>query len=188
MLRLQEAGTRDPSILRGQVEPARDLTRAAEALEGTYLTRMFAEFETGVTALLGDVAGLSNPATLQRLLNSLAGQRTIPDTDRDNAHLVREYRNSLVHEREGDDLDPVPIALVCSEVPVHVLQFPAPRVALRVNQARQLHGRFDRVHPVAAGLGGEVMKRAEPVRVRPAGACGGRAMSRSGSRRRWRSW
>src|SRR4051794_35574609 len=90
VVRLQEAGNRDPSILRGQVDP-RDLTRAAAALEGTYLTRMFAEFETGLR-LYWATQRDSNPRTYE-LLNSLAGQRTIPDTDRDNAHLVREYRN-----------------------------------------------------------------------------------------------
>lgn len=45
--RLQQDVARDPAILRRQVEP-RDLTRASGALEGTYFTRMFAEFETGL--------------------------------------------------------------------------------------------------------------------------------------------
>jgi hypothetical protein len=96
----------DPTILRGRVEP-RDLVRASEALEGTYLTRMFAEFETGLR-LYWDTLRDTNPRTVD-LLNSLAGQRGIPDDQRDNTHLVREYRNSLVHERE-EDVDPIPIA------------------------------------------------------------------------------
>src|SRR5262249_12856844 len=92
--RLSGAVRVDPTILRGQVEP-RDLTRASEALEGTYLTRMFAEFETGLR-LYWDTLRDTNPRTVD-LLNSLAGQRGIPDDQRDNTHLVREYRNSLVH-------------------------------------------------------------------------------------------
>jgi hypothetical protein len=106
--RLQQEVAREPAILRGRVEP-RDLTRAAEALEGTYLTRMFAEFETGLRLYCATLRD-TNPRTYE-LLNSLAGQRTIPDTDRDNAHLVREYRNSLVHEREDEEAEVVPIAL-----------------------------------------------------------------------------
>ena len=45
--RLQDDVRRDSTILQGRVDP-RDLTSASEDLEGTYLTRMFAEFETGL--------------------------------------------------------------------------------------------------------------------------------------------
>src|SRR5262249_30280832 len=105
--RLLEAARRDSTLLRGQVDP-RDLTRASDALEGTYLTRMFAEFETGLR-LYWDTVRDTNPRTID-LMNSLAGQRGIPDDVLDNAHRVRDYRNSLVHEREDEDAEPIPIA------------------------------------------------------------------------------
>jgi hypothetical protein len=89
------------------VDP-RDLTRASDMLEGTYLTRMFAEFETGLR-LFWDTIQDTNPRA-RDLLDGLAARRGVPDEDRDNAHLVREYRNSLVHEREDEDLEPIPIA------------------------------------------------------------------------------
>lgn len=34
------------------------------------------------------------------LLNALAARCRIPDPQRDNGHLVRDFRNSLVHERD----------------------------------------------------------------------------------------
>jgi hypothetical protein len=121
--RLQEASRRDPTLLRGQVDP-RDLARASDALEGTYLVRMFAEFETGLR-LYWDSLRDTNPRTVD-LLNSLAGQRGIPDDQRDNAHLVREYRNSLVHEREDAD-GPHPDRHR-PRPSVSLLQFPPPEV------------------------------------------------------------
>lgn len=49
----------------------------------------------------------THPRTFD-LLDGLAARCGIPDTQRDSAHAVREYRNGLVHEREDD---PVVIAI-----------------------------------------------------------------------------
>src|SRR3954452_1914092 len=84
--RLQQEVVREPAILRGRVEP-RDLTRASEALEGTYLTRMFAEFETGLRLFWATLRD-TNPRAVD-LLNSIAAQRGIPDDKREEAHEVR---------------------------------------------------------------------------------------------------
>jgi hypothetical protein len=105
--RTQEEVRRDPTILHRHLDPP-DLTRASEGLEGTYLTRMFAEFETGLRldwATLRD----THPRAVE-LLNSIAGQRGIPDEQRDDAHGVRLYRNSLMHEREDEEVAIVTIA------------------------------------------------------------------------------
>ncbi len=90
------------------MEP-RDLTRASGALEKTYLIRMFAEFETGLRLFWATLRD-TNPRTVD-LLNGIAGQRGISDEDRANAHAVREYRNSLVHEREDEDVEPILIGM-----------------------------------------------------------------------------
>ena len=55
--RLSAQVTHDPGILGNGPRP-RDLESADENLEGTYLIRMFAEFETGVRSYWG----LSDPA------------------------------------------------------------------------------------------------------------------------------
>jgi len=105
--RLQDEVRRAPAILKGRVDP-RDLTRAAEDLEGTYLTRMFAEFETGLRQYWETISD-THPKT-KDLLDSLAARCRMGNDQRGNAHRVREYRNSLTHEREDEDVDPIPIA------------------------------------------------------------------------------
>jgi hypothetical protein len=105
--RLQNDVRRDPTILQGRVGP-RDLTSASEDLEGTYLARMFAEFETGLRQYW-ETTSDTHPKT-KDLLDGLAARCKIGTDQRDNAHLVREYRNSLMHEREDEEATPIPIA------------------------------------------------------------------------------
>jgi hypothetical protein len=61
--------------------------------------RLFAEFETGARQFWDATWG-TEIGTFD-LFEALAARRGIPDTDRNNGHLVRNYRNSLVHEREN---------------------------------------------------------------------------------------
>ncbi|MCI0464288.1 MAG: hypothetical protein L0Z62_45720 [Gemmataceae bacterium] len=105
--RLLDAGRRDPTLLKGNVE-YRHLVEAEKALEGTYLIRLFAEFETGLR-LFWDTVRDTNSRT-RDLLDGVAALRVIPDEQRNNAHEVRAYRNSLVHERE-EEVEPIPIAV-----------------------------------------------------------------------------
>lgn len=88
----------DPMILRGDLRP-RDVQHASDRLEGTYVIRLFAEFETGLRLFWGTVRR-TRPGT-EHLINSLAGMRGVPATVLADVHNVRDYRNDLVHEREG---------------------------------------------------------------------------------------
>ena len=85
----------------------RDVVNAANDLEGTYLIRLFAEFETGLR-LCSETRRSTNPPA-KDLLDSIVALCDISEEHRDNAHAVREYRNSLVHERE-EELPPISIA------------------------------------------------------------------------------
>jgi hypothetical protein len=105
--RLLDAGRRDPTILKGNVE-YRHIVEADRDLEGTYIIRLFAEFETGLRHFW-DSARDTNPRT-RDLLEGVAAMRVIPDEQKDAAHAVREYRNSLVHERE-EEVERIPIAV-----------------------------------------------------------------------------
>ena len=105
--RFQQAALDDPTILRENLRP-REIVAASGNLEGTYVIRLFAEFETGVRQYW-DAEWPTDPKTVD-LLEGLAARRGIPDTQRDHAHLVREYRNSLVHHRE-DKTKRLPIAV-----------------------------------------------------------------------------
>jgi hypothetical protein len=78
-------------------------------LEGTYVMRLFAEFETGAREYWDATWGTD--AKTADLLTGLAARRGIPEIHCDNADLVRDYRNSLVHERE-EQPDPIPIDMV----------------------------------------------------------------------------
>ena len=103
--RFRQAAMDDPTIL---VESLRhnEIVVASRNLEGTYVIRLFAEFESGVRQYW-EANWSTDPKTVD-LLNGLAARCGVPDTQRDNGHLVRDYRNSLVHERE-DQTEPLGI-------------------------------------------------------------------------------
>ena len=110
--RLLEAARRDPTILRGMLKHG-NIVNASENLDGTYIIRLFAEFETGLR-LYWDTIKSSHPRT-RDLLDGVAAACRIPDPHRENAHQVREYRNTLVHEREREEEDvTIPIAVARS--------------------------------------------------------------------------
>jgi hypothetical protein len=96
----------NPNVLRDNLRH-REIMFASENLEGTYLIRLFAEFETGARHYWKTNWG-TDPKSVD-LLEGLAARCKIPDEERTNAQLVRVYRNSLVHERE-EEIPVVPIA------------------------------------------------------------------------------
>jgi hypothetical protein len=108
--RFRQAALGDPTILEGNLRQG-EIVVESKNLEGTYIIRLFAEFETGARRYWA-ANWDTYPKTVD-LLSGLAAQHNIPDTQRDNAHLVREYRNALVHERE-EKPEVVPIAVARS--------------------------------------------------------------------------
>ncbi|UUO07625.1 hypothetical protein M4951_04785 [Blastopirellula sp. J2-11] len=97
----------DPTILLADLRQG-EIVSASRNLEGTYIMRLFAEFETGARQFWDETWGTEIKTF--NLFEGLAARRGIPDTDRINGHLVRDYRNSLVHERD-EQPDPLSIAL-----------------------------------------------------------------------------
>ncbi len=97
--RFRQAALNDPTILHANLRHG-EIVAASEKLEGTYIIRLFAEFESGARQYW-NANWDTEPRTVD-LLNGLAARRFIPDTDLENAHRVREYRNDLVHEREDE--------------------------------------------------------------------------------------
>lgn len=96
--RLRVAAAADPTILH-QVA-VRDVRQASERLEGTYLIRLFAEFEAGLRVFLRAVHKRRPPSRTQDLINSVASRQRIPNVEITRVHAVRDYRNALVHERD----------------------------------------------------------------------------------------
>ncbi len=102
----RRAALDDPKILQEDLSHS-DIVDAAEKLEGTYLVRLFAEFETGARQYW-DANWASSPRTAD-LIEGLAARRRIGEPLKQAAHRVRNYRNNLVHERE-EQVDVVQIA------------------------------------------------------------------------------
>jgi hypothetical protein len=96
----------DPTILVADLRHG-EIVIASRNLEGTYVMRLFAEFETGARQYWDATRG-TEVSTFD-LLEALAARRGIPDTDRDHGHVVRDYRNGLLHERE-DQPESIPVA------------------------------------------------------------------------------
>jgi hypothetical protein len=102
----REAAADDPNLLDDDLRH-RDIVAAISHLEGTYVIRLFAEFETGARQYWSAIRN-TEPRTAD-LLDGLAARCSIPDEQLENAHAVREYRNELVHERDDEQVDPLPI-------------------------------------------------------------------------------
>lgn len=88
----------DPSLLDHPLRH-RDVRTAAERIDGTYLVRIFAEFESGLRSFWKTLKS-SRPRT-EHLLDSIGRRQHIPDDTIAEAQNVREYRNHLVHESEN---------------------------------------------------------------------------------------
>jgi hypothetical protein len=90
----------------------RDLNEAHRQLEATFLIRLWAEFETAVRSYYGWLTNnLDSRIRALDLINAVNASRrgrSAGDSIRLAVHEVREYRNSLVHDR--DDLVP-PVTL-----------------------------------------------------------------------------
>jgi hypothetical protein len=110
--RLLHEARRDPTILTGDLEP-QDIVKASGRLEATYLIRLFAEFETGLRLFWTTIRDTEPPT--QHLLDGIAARCDIPAARLAGAHAVREYRNSLVHERD-EEVIPIPIDQVRSHL------------------------------------------------------------------------
>jgi len=106
------AAKKDPTILREKITP-RDIEEAENNLEGIFIVRVYAEFETGLRDYW-DTVRPTHPM-MGILMDSVAAQRKVPASVSKNAHLVREYRNGLVHERE-DAPDSVPVDIARSHL------------------------------------------------------------------------
>ncbi len=104
--RLLDDYARDTSVLPPEIK-LRDLHLASNHLEGTYVIRLFAEFEAALR-LFWEGRKRTTPMA-EQLLNAIAAQRHISSKLLNAAHRVREYRNSLIHRAVGQ-LVPMSVA------------------------------------------------------------------------------
>ena len=95
--RLLVAVNDDPSILEGQVGRP-DIATASMHLQGTYIVRLFSEFETALQHFIR-AFHIRRPQGAEALINRTRDRGHIPQAETYAVHRVREYRNVLVHER-----------------------------------------------------------------------------------------
>ena len=98
----------DSSLLEAPLR-IRDLRHAANELEGTYLVRMFSEFETVLRAFWITLSPKVPPSRTRDLIDSLGTRCSIPEAHKAHVHSVRMYRNVLVHERD-DEVEAFPLS------------------------------------------------------------------------------
>lgn len=91
----QAAGGSRPAVLvRDGVEPEQ-IARCRVRLEGTYVVRVFAEFEAALRDAWARVR--TTRPDMKPLIDSVAGRWSIPTDVTDHVHAVRDLRNDLVH-------------------------------------------------------------------------------------------
>jgi hypothetical protein len=95
--RLIHAVNENPSILAGRVR-RRDIGTASAQLEGTYIVRVFSEFETALQHFMR-AFHIRRPRGAEVLINRVRDRARIPQLAADAVHRVREHRNVLVHDR-----------------------------------------------------------------------------------------
>jgi hypothetical protein len=108
--RLLAAVRYDPALLGQEIAP-RDIPRAARNLEGTYILRLFAEFESGLRDFWSAKRSTEPPARTRDLLDGIAAAQSVHAGELEAAHAAREYRNSLIHERDTS-LPAIPLSQV----------------------------------------------------------------------------
>jgi hypothetical protein len=97
-----------PDEFQGEVN-LRIIMKASVCLEGTYLVRLFAEFETALRLFWAIARKTAPPSRTRDLLEGIASTRQVRLAQTANAHLVREYRNVLVHHQDKV-IAPIPIS------------------------------------------------------------------------------
>ncbi len=99
----------EPSLLRYRELEQRDRLNAARNREATYLVRLFGVFESALRDAWAEHYGETTHPKATDLLDAFASRCRIPSDHRVNAHLVRTYRNNVVHDY-AEQAEPVELA------------------------------------------------------------------------------
>jgi hypothetical protein len=91
----------DPSLLAAHRLRLRDYRQLCDHLAGTYVIRLFAEFETGLREVWSQAYGRTTHPRTVELLAALTALCSVPQAWHAQADEVRRFRNSLVHEEES---------------------------------------------------------------------------------------
>jgi hypothetical protein len=97
----------DPSALQEFGLRYQDAQNLEANLATTYLIRLYAEFEAGLREAWRDLYHRPTSPPMRDLLDAIAGLCRLPQDWVIQAHELRDYRNSVLHEgeREANPLD-----------------------------------------------------------------------------------
>jgi len=98
LMLLQDQLRRDPASLKNRGLGQQDYIEFSQNREATYLVRLFAEFENGLREAWDKAFGETTHPRIFDLLHALASRRRMPNDRLSDAHRVRVYRNSVVHD------------------------------------------------------------------------------------------
>ena len=102
---LEERLRSDPAYLRSRNVGMSDSDRMRRGLEATYLIRLYAVFEAALRDVWSASFGKATEPPMRDLIEAIAGRRRTVSIDlRDRVHVVREYRNTVVHGGEGEPI------------------------------------------------------------------------------------
>ncbi|HVA15140.1 MAG TPA: hypothetical protein VNF99_17970 [Stellaceae bacterium] len=95
---LDERLKSDPSSLTARGLERRDADHVKANREATYLVRLFAVFESGLREAWEKAEKRRTHPTAADLLDAFAARTKMPSDRLNDAHRVRVYRNSIVHD------------------------------------------------------------------------------------------
>jgi hypothetical protein len=98
--RLRVEAERDPTVLPATMKP-QDVREALATSDGTYLIRLFAEFESVARSYWRGARKRREPSRTRDLIESIAADREVMPQVVAEVHEVRVHRNSLVHDGES---------------------------------------------------------------------------------------
>ncbi len=90
---------KDPSLLTQAQLRIRDIRDSAAELDDTFLIRVFAEFEMTLRDYWHNALRHATEPAVSILIDRIASKRYVRYDDLKSVHQIREYRNSVVHDR-----------------------------------------------------------------------------------------
>jgi hypothetical protein len=93
---LLELVTLQPKLIFEHELDLNEIRQLKQELHEVYFVRMFASFESSVRDYWRTSVRDTKPLT-ERLLNSVAGRRGVPEDIVDTVHEIRDFRNCLIH-------------------------------------------------------------------------------------------
>lgn len=92
-----ELCSNDPTLISGSLFRVNDIKNCSEDIEDTYLIKLFALFEVVLRDFEIKFLKRKSKSGIRQLIDKIASHQYVQDDVRKRVHIVRNYRNSVVH-------------------------------------------------------------------------------------------